>query len=106
MKKSIIIAVLLFLSVLLFAQYEPWLWARQAGEETSDYGYSVSVDSNGNSYVFGYFKGIINYGNITIISRGYTDIFVAKKTAMDHCNGLSRQGEEENHLVLLARVSW
>jgi hypothetical protein len=78
MKKSIIIAVLLFLSVLLFAQYEPWLWARQAGEETSDYGYSVSVDSNGNSYVFGYFKGIINYGNITIISRGYTDIFVAK----------------------------
>jgi len=55
-----------------------WLWAKQAGGSSADYGFGISVDSSGNSYVTGYFQGTASFGPYTITSSGPTDVFVAK----------------------------
>ena len=55
-----------------------WLWARQAGGTSNDYGYSIAIDSSGNSYVTGYFYGTASFGDSTLTNSGNQDIFVAK----------------------------
>jgi len=55
-----------------------WLWAKQAGGTSYDYGLGIAVDANGNSYVTGYFKSTATFGTTTLTSSGYEDIFVAK----------------------------
>ena len=55
-----------------------WLWAKQAGGINDDYGWSISVDDNGNSYVTGYFGSSATFGTATLTSSGGSDIFVAK----------------------------
>jgi len=55
-----------------------WLWAKKAGGTYWDYGYSITVDANGNSYVTGIFYGNATFGTTILTSSGYYDIFVAK----------------------------
>ncbi len=56
-----------------------WLWARQAGGTGDDYGCGIKTDSNGNSYVTGYFKSSATFGSLTLSTYSYfADIFVAK----------------------------
>jgi len=55
-----------------------WLWAKQAGGTSEDFGYSIAVDTNGNSYVTGYFEYSANFGTTTLTTSEYADIFVAK----------------------------
>ncbi len=79
MKKTFLLFILLLCSVALFAQNQDWLWAKQAGGTDDDYGNSIAVDANGNSYVTGYFKSSsITFGTTTLTNSGYDDIFVAK----------------------------
>ena len=55
-----------------------WLWVKQAGGTSDDYGLGIATDSSGNSYVTGYFRGTASFGNTTLTSSGQDDIFVAK----------------------------
>ena len=78
MKKTFLIVLLLLSCVVIFAQLNPWLWARNAGGSSSDYCNSIAVDVNGNSYVTGSFQGSATFGSTTLTTVGYDDIFVAK----------------------------
>jgi len=56
-----------------------WLWAKQAGGIGNDEGYGITVDANGNSYITGcFYSSSATFGNTTLTSSGYNNIFVAK----------------------------
>jgi hypothetical protein len=55
-----------------------FVWATQAGGASFDQGTGISVDNCGNSYVTGSFSGTATFDSFTLVSAGYTDIFVAK----------------------------
>lgn len=59
------------------------LWARRAGGDSTDQGFSTAVDSAGNSCVFGSFNGSATFGSAepnetTLVSAGNGDVFIAK----------------------------
>lgn len=59
------------------------IWVRQVGAAYSEphAGHGIAVDRGGNSYVIGYFRGNITFGDTVLKSHGDTDIFVLKVTS-------------------------
>ena len=58
------------------------LWAQNpVGMGAADYGRSIAVDAQGNTYVTGYFSGEAVFGNTKLVSAGSNDVFVAKYDA-------------------------
>ncbi len=55
-----------------------WQWAEGAGGISYDYGRSIVLDGNKNSYITGDFNETATFGDITLTSQGSTDVFVAK----------------------------
>lgn len=55
-----------------------FLWALRAGGAINDEAFAVAADTNGNTYVAGYFSGIADFGGEILTSRGGEDIFIAK----------------------------
>ncbi|MGC9362901.1 MAG: SBBP repeat-containing protein, partial [Candidatus Syntrophosphaera sp.] len=55
-----------------------WLWAKKAGGTAYDYGQGIVLDGSGNVFVTGYFRDVADFGDISLTSNGYDDIFVAK----------------------------
>ncbi|PKN71368.1 MAG: hypothetical protein CVU50_10375 [Candidatus Cloacimonetes bacterium HGW-Cloacimonetes-3] len=55
-----------------------YVWLRNVGGTGYDYGYSIAIDDNRNSYVTGRFEGTAIFGTTTLTSCGGDDIFVAK----------------------------
>ncbi len=52
------------------------VWAKSAGGTSDDYGYGISVDANGNSYITGRFdSSVISFGTTTLSNAG---MFVVK----------------------------
>ncbi|MBW6514231.1 MAG: SBBP repeat-containing protein [Candidatus Syntrophosphaera sp.] len=59
-----------------------WIWARRAGGLMPDFGYGISTDNTGNSYITGYFMFTADFGATTLTSDSFSaDIFVAKLDA-------------------------
>lgn len=56
------------------------LWAKSFGDSNVQTGSGIGVDTNGNVYVTGNFKGSINFGGTTLNAQGslFTDIYLAK----------------------------
>lgn len=56
------------------------VWAKSAGGNNTDYGYGISIDGSGNSYVSGaFFSGSsANFSGTTLAGAGSFDIFIAK----------------------------
>jgi len=78
LKIGILSLITLFFGFSLSAQDTDWSWAKQAGGTSDDYSYGIALDSNGNSYVTGYFQGSASFGSTTLSSSGGDDIFIAK----------------------------
>lgn len=59
-----------------------FVWAKNIGGSTSDFGRAMAVDANGNVFLTGYFDGTSDFdpngGTINLTSTGLYDIFVAK----------------------------
>lgn len=54
------------------------LWATQFGSTSTDMGWAVDTDSEGNVYVTGRFSGTVTFGNTTLTSAGNSDVFLIK----------------------------
>ncbi|MEW6467537.1 MAG: SBBP repeat-containing protein, partial [Bacteroidota bacterium] len=59
-----------------------FVWARQLGGPSTDYGYAVTVDASGNVYASGYFTTTADFdpgpSTYNLTSAGAEDIFVSK----------------------------
>lgn len=78
MKKQFLVCLIMVVGIILYAQAPEWLWANSAGSSNYEYSYSIVLDSNGNSYISGYFTGTANFGTIQLVSSGEQDAFTAK----------------------------
>ena len=66
---------------ILVAKYDPdgnLDWAKQAGGNGYDYGQSLAVTPEGFAYVTGIFEQTAPFDQLSLTSRGLTDIFLAK----------------------------
>ena len=61
------------------------VWAKSAGGISSDNGFAISTDANGNLYVTGDFEETATFGTIQLVSNGTLDIFIAKYDANGNC---------------------
>jgi pimeloyl-ACP methyl ester carboxylesterase len=85
-KLIIIVSFLFFgLNNKAYPQNSNFLWAKQMGGTSSDYGNSIAVDANGNVYTTGMFQGTADFdpnsGTNNLTSAGSNDIFVSKLDA-------------------------
>ncbi len=72
------IFVILCMNVSLFSQSN-YSWLFSAGGTGDDQALSITTDAAGNSYVVGYFTGIVNFGGAnTLASAGDKDMFLVK----------------------------
>jgi PKD repeat protein len=55
-----------------------FIWAVRAGGTSSDYGYGIAVDAQGNQYIIGDFYDTASFGPYTLTSAGGHDVFAAK----------------------------
>ncbi len=62
-----------------------FLWARRIGGTSDEVGFALAVDAFGNTYITGYFRGIVDFdpgaGEFNLTSAGGQDIFVSKLDA-------------------------
>ena len=56
-----------------------WLWVVKAGGSSDTVPSGIGIDSGGNAYIIGAFKGTINFGSsISLTSAEYKDCFISK----------------------------
>ena len=55
-----------------------YLWARQAGGSSADFGNCVTTLSDGSSIITGSFQGTASFGTTNLNASGANDIFIAK----------------------------
>ncbi len=105
---------LFFLFICVYLQYfntgyAQMDWAKRAGGSGADQAYSVATDTEGNSYITGYFGNDAEFytasGVITLTSNGMQDIFVAKYNKDGNCiwakgMGSKRQSDVANDIAV------
>jgi len=68
----------------IYGQMEALIWAKSTGSSFVDQGVSIAVDSIGNSYTVGFYRGIVDFDpgpgvfNISSNSAAWYDIFITK----------------------------
>jgi hypothetical protein len=70
-----------------------FLWATRAGGASGSVGLGTAVDSSGNAYITGNFRGTAEFGATTLTSAGYSDIYVAKVDSGGNFLWATRAGE-------------
>ncbi len=57
---------------------QAYCWLRQGGGAGADSSYGIAVDPVGNCVVSGIFEGTATFGETNLVSRGLSDVFIAK----------------------------
>jgi len=82
-----------------------FVWAKRMGGASEDVGNSITVDSNGNIYVTGYFEGAdAVFGTTNLASDGGFDIFVTKLDSNGNFIWAKRMGgisEDKGHHIIV-----
>ncbi|MCO4293795.1 gliding motility-associated C-terminal domain-containing protein [Solitalea sp. MAHUQ-68] len=78
LKATYFILVFLSCGFLAKAQQPNLLWGTGIGGNLNDYGTSIAVDQQGNTFVTGSFNDVVSFGTKNITSKGLSDIFLAK----------------------------
>jgi hypothetical protein len=74
-----------------------WQWAHSFGSPSyNDYGYGAAVDTAGNVYLSAYFGQQMRVGSNTLISKGGSDLFVAKFNSTGQLQWHKHWGGSEN----------
>ncbi|MEI9943355.1 MAG: SBBP repeat-containing protein [Chitinophagaceae bacterium] len=80
--KNTILIVLLLPVLNAMAQGPGYVWAKQMGGVSDEYGFSVTVDAAGNVYTTGKFSGTVDFdpnaGVVDLTAEGSSDIFITK----------------------------
>ncbi|MCH8316946.1 MAG: SBBP repeat-containing protein [Bacteroidetes bacterium] len=78
---GLITTVLCFILQFSFLHFQSkaqcWQWAVNSGGTGYEISVSIAVDNDGNSYITGEFDGTAIFGNDTIVSEGFRNIFAA-----------------------------
>jgi hypothetical protein len=81
---------------IFIAKYDPngnCLWAKPAGSSHDDAGKGISVDTNGNSYITGYFAGTVSFGTFQLTTyHNNPNIFIAKYNSLGNCIWVKNAG--------------
>ncbi len=68
------------------------IWAKNSGSINDESGNSVSVDSDRNIYITGYFNDTASFDNISVTSAGDIDIYIAKYNSAGVIQWVQRYG--------------
>ncbi len=55
-----------------------WLWVKNSGSSSYDYGYGIAIDKVDNLYITGAVNGVGTFGSLTLSNSGKRDLFVGK----------------------------
>lgn len=72
-----------------------WLWAKNAGSTGQDAALGLDIDTAGNSWVTGWFRGTATFGSHTLAVSGSDDVFAAKLDPAGNWLWASRAGGAE-----------
>jgi hypothetical protein len=73
-----------------------FLWAKKAGGTENDYSNSVKINSQGDIFFTGIFRGNAIFGNNSLLSSGECDIFIAKLDSLGNFLWAKKAGGTEN----------
>ncbi|GAB3700926.1 SBBP repeat-containing protein [Spirosoma flavus] len=94
--KYLLYLLVAYLNVVVSAQAQNLIWAKQMGGVERDYSNAVTVDGSGNVYTTGYFGGTADFdpgpGVANLTSAGMEDIFVSKLDASGNFLWAKRMG--------------
>jgi hypothetical protein len=86
------------------AQSLPISWTTANGGSGDDYGWSIAVDPEGNSYVAGHFGENAVFGGKSVFTRGNNDIFLLKLNPKGEIVWITTAGgrqDDEGHALVL-----
>lgn len=55
-----------------------FLWVQHAGSPYNDSAEDIAIDAEGNVYITGWFQNVATFGSLGVVSRGSSDIYIAK----------------------------
>lgn len=74
----ILLLITLSCPTALISEEAPFEWAVRAGGPLEDRAHAIAVDSDGYSYITGYFRDTAYFGDIELTAPGSFNIFIAK----------------------------
>lgn len=74
-------------------------WVKSFGGSGDDKGRVIAIDSSDNVYVSGYFMGTAHFDNMTIVSQGSSDIFLALYSSSGTLRWVKRYGSTGSEMV-------